>query len=619
LKTNTARAILRVVLPYVVLAGLWILFSDALLLGVLPPSDSALLQWSIIKGLAFVVVTGLLLSLLLHVELSQRMKEQAAWRESTERMHAAEAEVFANRAYLQSVLDSVSDAVFVHDGLSGRILDVNRRMCEMYGVSREEALRLSIEEISLGEPPYSQAEALEWLRKARETGPQTFDWQAKHKDGHSFWVEACIRYSVIGGAGRFIVAVRDITDRRRAERERENLQMQLNQARKMESVGRLAGGVAHDFNNLLMGIMGYVELCRDEIRDNGKAREYLDEIMQGARRSAELTRQLLAFARRQPITPVLLDLNETVTGVLKLLRRLIGEDISLAWSPGAGVWPVRMDPGQVDQLLANLCVNARDAIGDVGRIRIETSNVTVDEDFCRENAEAVPGPFVVLAVSDDGCGMDRAVLEHIFEPFFTTKGVGQGTGLGLATVYGIVKQNRGFIKVSSEAGRGTSFRIYLPKAGDGAQAGEDVAVAGERPCGVETILLVEDEKAVRVTTMVFLEQLGYRVLAAESPAEALRRADSYAGPIHLLVTDVVMPGMSGGVLAAKLAETRPGMKCLYISGYTADEIRRRSLWDSNTAFLTKPFSRDAIARKVREVLDPGMQGSGDAGNGAAHE
>ena len=388
----------------------------------------------------------------------------------------------------------------------------------------------------------------------------------------------------------------DITEQR-------SMEAQLRQAQKMESVGRLAGGVAHDFNNLLMGVMGYVELCRDELPPEHPVRCYLDEITADSQRSANLTRQLLAFARKQIIAPKVLDLNDTVSSMLKLLRRLIGEDIDLAWMPGLELWTVKMDPSQIDQILANLCVNARDAIGGVGKLTIETRNVTFDATYCAAHAEFVPGAYVLLAVSDDGCGMDAETREQIFEPFFTTKGVGEGTGLGLATVYGIVKQNNGFINVYSEPGKGTTLKIYLSRFGDEAAGEADAATPTARPGGNETILLVEDEKSIRVTAALFLEALGYTVLAADCPEEALRLAAEHPGRIHLLITDVVMPGMSGRDLATQLATDRPQMKRLFMSGYTADVIAHRGVLDEGVEFLGKPFTRDDLARKVREVLD----------------
>jgi PAS domain S-box-containing protein len=414
------------------------------------------------------------------------------------------------------------------------------------------------------------------------------------------------KVSILGydGRTRYLLGIsEDITEHKRKEADHARLQAQLTQAQKLESVGLLAGGVAHDFNNLLMGIMSYVELCRDKIGPDHPIREWLDEITRDAQRSAEITRQLLAFARRQMIAPKILDLNEAVAGMLKLLQRLIGEDIKLTWRPGTNLRPVKLDPSQVDQILANLCVNARDAIAGVGKINLETASITLDADYCASHADAIPGAYTVLAVSDDGCGMDKETMAQVFEPFFTTKGLGQGTGLGLATVYGIVKQNRGSIHVYSEVGHGTTFRIFLPQAESDAVAAPGTGIA-EAPKGRgETILLAEDEKSLRVTCGLFLEGLGYKVLRAETPGEALKLADRHPGDIHLLLTDVVMPGMDGRQLAHRISAAKPGVKVLFMSGYTADVIAQRGVLEQSVDFIGKPFTRDVLAWRVREILD----------------
>ena len=311
---------------------------------------------------------------------------------------------------------------------------------------------------------------------------------------------------------------------------------------------------------------------------------------------------MLAFARKQTIIPVVLDLNQNVESMLKMLRRLIGEDIDLAWLPEAGLCPVKMDPVQVDQILANLCVNARDAIADVGKVTIETGNAVFDETYCADHAGFVAGEYVLLAVSDDGCGMDKEILDQIFEPFFTSKGVGQGTGLGLSTVYGIVKQNNGFINVYSEPGKGTTFRIYLPR-----YAGQAVDTQRERAAEIplshgETVLVVEDEPALLTMAKMMLEKLGYRVLAAGTPGEAIGLAEEHASEIHLLITDVVMPEMNGRDLAERLQSLYPGMKILFMSGYTANVIAHRGVLDEGMNFIQKPFSMKDIATKVGEVL-----------------
>ncbi|MDO9262355.1 MAG: PAS domain S-box protein, partial [Desulfosalsimonadaceae bacterium] len=400
-----------------------------------------------------------------------------------------------------------------------------------------------------------------------------------------------------GNATGALSTARDITDLK-------TLEGQLRQAQKMESVGRLAGGVAHDFNNMLMVIIGYTEMVIGQVDPELPIFKDLQEILNAAKRSAALTRQLLAFARKQIISPVVLDINETVSSMLKLLRQLIGEDIDLAWKPGLDIWPVKMDPAQIDQMLANLLVNAKDAIGGVGSVTIQTGNAEFDEIYCADNAGFVPGKYVMMAVSDTGGGMDKHILDHLFEPFFTTKEVGKGTGLGLATLYGIVKQNSGFINVYSEPGQGTTFKIYLPRTETG-PAEKTVAATGKNLRGTETVLLVEDEEPILTLGTSILAQYGYTVLSAKSPFEALALAKHHDGPIHLLVTDVVMPKMNGKELQEKLCAIRPETKSLFMSGYTANAIAHHGVLDKDVYFLQKPFSVTDMAEKVREVLDEG--------------
>ncbi|MFW5640293.1 MAG: transporter substrate-binding domain-containing protein [Thermodesulfobacteriota bacterium] len=401
-----------------------------------------------------------------------------------------------------------------------------------------------------------------------------------------------------------VVVFTDISERKNAEAEHEKLHAQLLQAQKMESVGRLAGGVAHDYNNMLSLIIGYAELALDKTGPDDPLREDLNEILSAAMRSADITRQLLAFARKQTIRPKVIDLNETVEGMLKMLRRLIGEDIDLSWRPGPGRMPVFMDPSQVDQLLANLCVNARDAIGGVGKITIETGRIRFDAEYCADHAGFIPGEFILLAVSDDGCGMDQATLDNIFEPFFTTKGVGEGTGLGLSTVYGLVKQNQGFLNVYSEPGKGATFKIYLPphakaKDEEPAKAPEST----ETPVGRgETVLVVEDETPILHLVQRVLERLEYHVLAAATPAMALALAEEHAGAIDLLITDVVMPEMNGRKLAETLLAYYPDLKVLFMSGYTANVIAHRGVLEEGVHFIQKPVSNRDLAVKVREAL-----------------
>jgi PAS domain S-box-containing protein len=427
----------------------------------------------------------------------------------------------------------------------------------------------------------------------------------RRKDGGRYTEEQTIT-PVLNGEGQishFIAVKQDVTSRKHAEEERQTLDGQLRQAQKMESVGRLAGGIAHDFNNALGVILGHAEQAMQGLEPSERLHHHLEVMRDAALRSAKLTRQLLAFARKQTIAPRALDLNDAVAGMLNMLRRLIGEDIHLAWMPGAALWPVKMDPAQIDQILANLLVNARDAIGGVGKVTVETRNVVIDGALGSGLAGCVPGEYVMLAVGDDGCGMEQDVLDQLFEPFFTTKPVGQGTGLGLATVYGIVTQNAGSIDVSSEPGKGTTFRIYLPRvAGKIPDARADRVAEEPRGRG-ETVLLVEDEPAMLEIGAEILAQLGYSVLTADRPSQALSVAQAHAGEIQLLITDVVMPEMNGRELAEGLAASRPAIRSLFVSGYTSDIIAHRGVLEEGIHFLEKPFSRRDLAVKVRQALD----------------
>lgn len=431
------------------------------------------------------------------------------------------------------------------------------------------------------------------------------EWISFKDDGHRVLLDTTKTpmYDADGNLVGVLGVARDITVRTQAEEEKAVLRDQLAQAQRMESVGRLAGGVAHDFNNMLGVILGHTEMAITEVDPSDQLHEDLSAILSAANRSAALTRQLLAFARKQAVAPRRVDLNETIDGMLKMLARLIGEDIDFLWAPGNGVWPVMIDPSQLDQILANLCVNARDSISDVGRVTIETKNVTFKEDYCQCHSDAIPGDFSMLSVSDTGCGMDKDMLNNIFEPFYTTKETGKGTGLGLATVYGAVRQNNGFINVYSEPGHGTTFRIYLPRHIDDKSSfikneSSDLIRGGD-----ETILLVEDESSMLKMITSMLVKQGYTVLTAGTPGEAIGLAMEYEGDISLLMTDVIMPEMNGRNLADKLMAFKPSMKILFMSGYTADLITHHGVLNDGVQFIQKPFSKEELAVKVRRVLD----------------
>ncbi len=401
----------------------------------------------------------------------------------------------------------------------------------------------------------------------------------------------------------FVVFVEDITERKKAEAEQENLQKQLIQSHKMEAVGQLAGGVAHDFNNLLSVILGHAELglMREDPMD--KLLDRLQYILKAAESAKGVTRQLMAFARKQTVAPKVLNLNESVDGMFKMLWRLIGEDIELVLQPGSNLWALNIDPSQIDQVLVNLCVNAKDAIEGVGKIVIETKNMILDYPPLMEQEEFVPGEYVLLSVRDDGCGMDDATIAKIFDPFFTTKPLHQGTGMGLSSVYGIIKQNKGFINVHSEIGKGTTFEVYFPRHMSGVDEINVGDVAKESQQGNnEIVLLVEDEIDLLKLTKEMLESLGYIVLEAASPTQALSLAERHAAKINLLITDVVMPEMNGRELADRLQTLNSDIEILFMSGYTADVIAHRGVVEKNMNFIAKPFFLEDLSTKVREAL-----------------
>jgi PAS domain S-box-containing protein len=408
--------------------------------------------------------------------------------------------------------------------------------------------------------------------------------------------------------GAIVVTYHDVTDRKRAEAALRDLEERHRQAQKMEAIGRLASGVAHDFNNLLTAILGSTDLLLEDLPADHPGRLEADEARKAALRAAELTRQLLAFSRQQVLEPRVLDINEVVANVEQMLRRIIREDVEVRTVLAPDIGAVRADPAQLEQVLLNLAVNARDAMPRGGRLTIETANADLDETYAAEHAVVDPGRYVMLAVSDTGTGMDAATQARVFEPFFTTKEKGRGTGLGLATVYGIVKQSGGYIWVYSEPGRGTSMKVYLPRV----EAPIEPINAPPPPTGSlrgsETILVVEDQDEVRTLTRRMLEARGYRALVAASGADALRIAAHAAGPIDLLVTDVIMPGMSGREVALLLEPAHAGMRVLFVSGYTDESIVRDGVLEPDITFLQKPFTAEALARKVREVLDAPRRG-----------
>lgn len=523
-----------------------------------------------------------------------------------------------SRAEFEAMFNSISDASIFMD-TRHRIVAVNPAFCSMFGYESDQVRGRSTEFLYSDGDDYK-----EQVRKRFDSGSvmglSPLELTCVRGDGTEFPSET-LGLQVRDAKGNVIGLLethRDITERKRVEEEKERLETQLVQTQKIEAVGRLAGGVAHDFNNMLGVILGHTELAQSETEPDDPRYPHLQEIQKAAHRSANLTRQLLAFARKQTVTLKVLDLNETVEGMLKMLRRLIGEHINLHWRPGAHIWRIKVDPSQVDQVLANLCVNARDSITGIGKLTIETGNVAFDEAHCAEHSDFVPGEYVLLAVSDDGCGMDKETLNKVFEPFFTTKGVGKGTGLGLATVYGIVKQNNGFITVYSEPGMGTTFRIYLPRyRGKTDQPQTENSLEPARS-GRETVLLVEDEPAILDMTSMMLKRQGYTVLTACTPGEAIRLAEEHTGEIHLLMTDVIMPEMNGRELAKCILSFHPKVRRLFMSGYTANVIAHHGVLDAGVNFIQKPFSSRDLAAKIREALgldDERASGETDSARG----
>jgi len=508
----------------------------------------------------------------------------------------AEKELMESEFRFKALHNASFGGIAIHD--QGVILECNQGLTEITGFDYDELI--GMDGLLLVEEKSRKA-AMDNILSGYE---KPYEAIGVRKNGEQYPVRLEARNIPYKGKTARVVEFRDITEQKQADNERLKLQEQLNQAQKMESVGRLAGGVAHDFNNKLSIINGYSELAIDMVDPSNPLRETIQEIYTAGKQSAGIVRQLLAFARKQTISPVLLDLNDTISRMLKMLQRLIGENIDLAWYPGRNIWPVKIDPSQVDQIMANLAVNARDAISDVGKLIIETKNIIVDDDYCKANPEALAGRYVMLAVSDDGCGIKKELMDQLFEPYYTTKGVGKGTGLGLPTIYGIVKQNKGFINVYSELGEGATFKIYLPSRKEWTSSLQSrKESSGPIPTGTETVLVVEDEKTILQMSRHMLQRLGYSVETARNPVEALQVSKEFSGTIHLLLTDVVMPEMNGRDLSTQLAQTRPGIKTLYMSGYTANVIAHHGVLNEGVQFIQKPFSMKRLAVKIREVLE----------------
>ena len=493
--------------------------------------------------------------------------------------------------------DNAPDMHISVDANNETIIDCNQTMLKALGYTREEVVNRPIFEIYASESAkYAKKEVFPSLKKNGKVEDIRLQVQKKNLDIINVNLKATAVYDKDGNIKQSRSVLRDVT-------EKELLEKQLIQAQKMESVGRLAGGVAHDFNNMLSIIIGYAESALEKLDPEDTLTDDITEIFEAGKRSADITRQLLAFARKQTTAPKVLELNDNIEGMLKMLRRLIGEDIDLSWLPGAELWPVKIDPSQIDQILANLCVNARDAIKEVGQVTIETKNINFDIEYCADHAGFIPGDYVMLAVSDSGSGMPPETIDKIFEPFFTTKKLHHGTGLGLSTVYGIVKQNNGFINVYSELENGTTIKSYLPRyAGQTVEMGREGVSEAPLSRG-ETILLVEDDKAILKLGQKMLNSLGYTVLSASTPSEAIRLGEKHINEISLLLTDVVMPEMNGQELSDMLQRKQPDIKTLYMSGYTANVIAHRGVLEDGVVFIPKPISKKELSVKIRMALE----------------
>ena len=525
----------------------------------------------------------------------QRALEERAERDGRRR---AEQAVQEQRAFLRQVIDISPTFMFAKDR-QGRFTLVNQKLADAYGVTVEQVLGKTDADFN------SNAAEVEAFRRddqeVMESGLERIVPEEPMTDaaGKQRWLYTVKRplFGPSGRAEQLLGVALDITDRKQAED-------QLRQAQKMEAIGQLAGGVAHDFNNILGVIVGYADMLLRDLPPGHPGVRRLEQIHRAADRATALTRQLLAFSRKQILQPRVLDLNAVVVEVEAMLVRLIGASIQIVTVPAADLGRVKADPGQVEQVIVNLAVNARDAMPQGGKLIIETANVSLDDTFRRLHPGAQTGPHVMLAVSDTGCGMDALTLPRIFEPFFTTKDKGKGTGLGLSTVYGIVKQSGGYVAVYSEPGRGTTFKVYLPRVDEPLEQPPDAAPqsAPAAPRAEGTVLLVEDEAALRSMIQEILEEAGYTVLSSASPEEALAAARSHPGPVHLLLSDVVMPRMGGRDLAAQVSALRPGLRVLYMSGYTDEAIVHHGMLDSGTHFLQKPFTSDALLGRVRDLL-----------------
>ena len=535
---------------------------------------------------------------------SHSLLSDAHPRNITKRTRAGEA-LRASESRYRRLFEAAQDGILILDAKSGLITDVNPFLVKLLSYSHEEFLGKALWEIGLFKD--IEASKAAFLELQEKGYVRYKDLPLQTRDGQSINVEFVSNVYEEDGKKVVQCNVRDITKRLYAERS----EQQLRQAQKMEAVGQLAGGVAHDFNNLLGIILGYCDVLEERPDLAEAAHKMIVQIHDAGTSAKELTKHLLAFSRRQVLQPVFLDLNVIVNRMDTMLSRLIGDDVQLVCVLASESGTVKADPSQIEQVLMNLTVNARDAMPQGGKITIKTANVEIDETYARQHPYIAPGPHVMLTVTDTGIGMDKETQSHIFEPFFSTKVASKGTGLGLSTVFGIVKQSAGAINVYSEPGHGTTFKVYFPRCKEAPaliQPDEAAPLRG----GTETILLVEDSTPLRELTQFLLQGCGYTVLSSGDPLEAIRIAEQHQGPLPLMITDVVMPGLSGPDLAEKLGAARPDTRVLYTSGYADDDILQHGGVSPDCAFLEKPFTRDALIRKVRELLDSPRQPSASA-------